>query len=148
MPAASDNGNRSDVVYEAFTDPFAFSLDAGADIGKDHYESMGRVTGTVTVAGAETGGLHQPPPTQTEVAGWAYQDHSWGPRHWGMLLSHRWIDPTPAPTRHWKAWRMRRTHRTRRTQSLSTSRTCHDTCVTSSWRQRRRSTSKRTLSGV
>jgi len=49
VSAAYDNGNRSDVVYEAFTDPFAFSLDAGADIGKDHYESMGRVTGSVTV---------------------------------------------------------------------------------------------------
>src|SRR5207237_1010936 len=97
VSAAYDDGNRSDVLYEAFTDPFAFSLDAGADIGKDHYESMGRVTGTVTVAGAETGGLHQPPPTQTEVAGWAYQDHSWGPRHWGMLLSHRWVWATFGP---------------------------------------------------
>jgi hypothetical protein len=80
VSSAYDNGVRSDVVYEAFTDPFSFSLDAGADIGKDHYESMGRVTGTVTVAGAES-----------PVSGWAYQDHSWGPRHWGMLLSHRWV---------------------------------------------------------
>ena len=85
VSAAYDNGNRSDVVYEAFTDPFAFSL-GGDDIGKDHYESMGRVTGTVTVAGAET-----------EVAGWAYQDHSWGPRHWGMLLTHRWLWATFGP---------------------------------------------------
>jgi hypothetical protein len=84
--AAYDNGTRSDVVYEAFTDPFAFSLDAGADIGKDHYESMGRVSGTVTAAGRET-----------EVAGWAFQDHSWGPRHWRMLLSHRWIWATFGP---------------------------------------------------
>ena len=36
VSAAYENGTRSDVVYEAFTDPFAFSLDAGADIGKDH----------------------------------------------------------------------------------------------------------------
>jgi hypothetical protein len=85
VSAAYDNGHRSDVVYEAFTDPFAFSL-GDDDIGKDHYESMGRITGTVTVAGAER-----------DVAGWAYQDHSWGPRHWGMLLSHRWLWATFGP---------------------------------------------------
>jgi hypothetical protein len=84
VSAAYDNGNRSDVVYESFTDPFSFSL--GGDIGKDHYESMGRVTGTVTAGGVET-----------EVAGWAYSDHSWGPRRWGMLLSHRWLWATFGP---------------------------------------------------
>jgi hypothetical protein len=84
VSAAYDNGNRSDVVYDSFTDPFSFSL--GGDIGKDHYESMGRVAGTVSVAGAET-----------EVAGWAYQDHSWGPRHWGMLTTHRWLWATFGP---------------------------------------------------
>jgi hypothetical protein len=83
---AYENGSRSDVVYEAFTDPFAFSLDAGADIGKDHYESMGRITGTVTAGGRET-----------PVSGWAYQDHSWGPRHWNKLLSHRWLWATFGP---------------------------------------------------
>jgi hypothetical protein len=86
VSAAYDNGVRSEVVYEAFTEPFAFSLDAGAEIGKDHYESMGRIAGTVTVAG-----------TDTPVAGWAYQDHSWGPRQWSMLLSHRWIWATFGP---------------------------------------------------
>jgi hypothetical protein len=86
VSAAYDNGVRSDVVYEAFTDPFAFSLDAGADIGKDHYESMGRVTGTVKADGREV-----------EIAGWAYQDHSWGPRHWEMLLTHRWVWATFGP---------------------------------------------------
>jgi hypothetical protein len=85
VSAAYDDGTRSDVVYEAFTDPFAFSL-GGDDIGKDHYESMGRVTGTVTVGGAET-----------EIGGWAYQDHSWGPRHWGLLLTHRWLWATFGP---------------------------------------------------
>jgi hypothetical protein len=84
VTAAYDNGNRSDVVYEAFTEPFAFGL--GDDIGKDHYESMGRVTGTVTVAGVDT-----------DVAGWAYSDHSWGPRRWAMLLSHRWLWATFGP---------------------------------------------------
>jgi len=47
---------------------------------------MGRVTGTVTAGGRDT-----------EVAGWAYSDHSWGPRHWGMLLSHRWVWATFGP---------------------------------------------------
>jgi hypothetical protein len=84
VSAVYDNGNRSDVVYEAFTDPFAFAL--GDDIGKDHYESMGRVTGTVTVADADT-----------DIAGWAYQDHSWGPRHWATLLTHRWLWATFGP---------------------------------------------------
>lgn len=84
VSAAYENGNRSDVVYEAFTDPFSFSL--GGDIGKSHYESMGRVTGSVTAGGVET-----------EVAGWAYQDHSWGPRHWGSVLAHRWLWATFGP---------------------------------------------------
>ena len=84
VSAAYDNGNRSDIVYEAFTDPFAFSL--GGDIGKDHYESMGRATGSVTVAG-----------TETPISGWAYQDHSWGPRHWGSALAHRWLWATFGP---------------------------------------------------
>ena len=91
VSAAYDDGHRSDVVYEAFTDPFAFSLDAGAAIGKDHYESMGRVTGTVTVPVGSRGAV------ETEVAGWAFQDHSWGPRHWSMLLSHRWVWATFGP---------------------------------------------------
>ncbi|HYT39634.1 MAG TPA: hypothetical protein VEN99_09000, partial [Acidimicrobiia bacterium] len=107
VTAAYDNGNRSDVVYESFTDPFAFSL-GGDDIGKDHYESMGRITGTVTVAGADIGKDHYESMgrvtgsvtvagSETEVSGWAYQDHSWGPRHWGMLLTHRWLWATFGP---------------------------------------------------
>jgi hypothetical protein len=84
LSAAYEDGNRSDVVYEAFTEPFSFSL--GGDIGKDHYESIGRVTGSVTVAGSET-----------EVSGWGYQDHSWGSRRWGMVLSHRWLWATFGP---------------------------------------------------
>lgn len=84
LTSTYENGNRSDVVYDAFTDPFSFSL--GGDIGKSHYESMGRVTGSVTVAG-----------TETPISGWAYQDHSWGPRHWGSVLAHRWLWATFGP---------------------------------------------------
>ena len=45
----------TDIEYEAFTDPFVYSLDfAGAEIGKGHYESIGRATGTITVDGQAT----------------------------------------------------------------------------------------------
>lgn len=72
---------RVDLMYEAFVEPFAFSLDAGAStVGKDHYESMGRVDGTVTAGGREVA-----------VSGFAWQDHSWGPRRWTDILGHRWI---------------------------------------------------------
>jgi hypothetical protein len=84
LAAAYENGNRSDVVYDAFAEPFSFTL--GGDIGSNHYESMGRVSGSVTVNGADT-----------EIAGWGYQDHSWGARHWGKVLSHRWLWATFGP---------------------------------------------------
>jgi len=74
-------GVTCDVRYRAFTDPFAYSLDfAGAEIGKGHYESIGRATGTITVDGKST-----------EVEGFAFQDHSWGPRQLGRLRAHRWV---------------------------------------------------------
>lgn len=72
---------ETDVQYEAFTEPFAYSLDfAGADVGKGHYESIGRASGTITVDGEPT-----------DVEGFAFQDHSWGPRHYGGLKAHRWV---------------------------------------------------------
>ncbi|MGH9043213.1 MAG: DUF7064 domain-containing protein [Acidimicrobiia bacterium] len=72
---------RATVLYEAFSDPFSFTLDVpGADLGKGHYESVGRVTGTVATGGREVA-----------VSAFAYQDHSWGPRHYGAILTHRWI---------------------------------------------------------
>jgi hypothetical protein len=77
-------GVRSDVVYEAFTDPFSFSLDLpGADLGAGHYESMGHVTGTVST---ET--------KDVAVSGFAFQDHSWGQRDYGALKAHRWACAT------------------------------------------------------
>jgi hypothetical protein len=70
-----------DIQYQAFTDPFAYSLDfEGAAIGKGHYESIGRATGTITVDGKST-----------DVEGFAFQDHSWGPRQLGELRAHRWV---------------------------------------------------------
>ena len=66
---------RVEVDYQAFTDALALGLEAeGADLGAHHYESMGRVAGRVTVDGRVT-----------EVSGWGFQDHSWGPRNWGNV---------------------------------------------------------------
>lgn len=70
---------RADLIYDAFTDPFSFSMDVpGVDLGKAHYESLGRVRGTVTTASGDVA-----------VAGFGYQDHSWGPRSFGGLRTHR-----------------------------------------------------------
>jgi hypothetical protein len=74
-------GARTEVVYEAFSEPFSYTLDVpGADVGKGHYESVGRVTGAVSTGGREA-----------TVAGFAFQDHSWGPRNYGSVLTHRWL---------------------------------------------------------
>lgn len=74
----------AELSYRAFTEPFAFGLDGqGVTIGSSHFESFGRVTGSVRV-GDET----------SKVSGWAFQDHSWGPRDWSSLRSHRWICAT------------------------------------------------------
>lgn len=84
---ASYEAARAEVVYEAFTDPFAYSMDSeGSAIGAAHYESVGRVNGTVTT-----------PAGELAVSGFAWQDHSWGPRHWPDVLSHRWIWATFGP---------------------------------------------------
>ena len=78
---AYESGTSADLRYQAFTDPLAFSFDVeGSTWGASHYESMGRVDGTVTVGGEPT-----------RVSGFGWQDHSWGSRHWADTLSHRWI---------------------------------------------------------
>lgn len=71
----------AELRYEMSEDPFAFPVDAeGMTWGASHYESIGRVTGTVTAGGEAV-----------EVDGMAWQDHSWGPRRWADTLSHRWV---------------------------------------------------------
>jgi hypothetical protein len=73
-------GVREDVAYCSFVEPFAFSLDAdGMDLGASHYESLGQVEGAITVGDREV-----------PVAGFAFQDHSWGPRDYGSVKAHRW----------------------------------------------------------
>ena len=75
-----DNAS-ADLNYEGHTEPLTFSYDVeGSTWGGNHYESIGRVNGTVTAGGE-----------QVAVSGFAWQDHSWGPRRWADTQSHRWI---------------------------------------------------------
>jgi hypothetical protein len=77
----SYDASSAELHYEAHTQPVAFALDVeGATWGSSHYESIGRVKGTI-----HTGGQ------ATQVNGFAWQDHSWGPRRWADVMSHRWI---------------------------------------------------------
>jgi hypothetical protein len=55
-------------------------------IAAAHYEAAGQVTGTVRL-GDEVYG----------VEGLGYRDHSWGPRDWGRVRSHRWVVGTFGP---------------------------------------------------
>lgn len=68
-----------DITYDAYTAPVGYVADmAGADIGHGHYESFGRVEGTVRSGDRII-----------EASGHGFQDHSWGPRNNGALLSFR-----------------------------------------------------------
>ena len=49
----------------------------------NHTEASGRIRGTVGVGGQ-----------RCAVTGWCHRDHSWGPRDWGHVLSHRWFAGT------------------------------------------------------
>jgi len=66
--------------YEAFPGPVVgFDMDhPGAPIGKGHFESFGRVEGTIDVAGRR---IH--------FQGLGLHDHSWGPRDYTNLLAMR-----------------------------------------------------------
>jgi hypothetical protein len=78
---ADVDGASVDVMYTAFTPPISFSMDGhDADLGRDHYDSLGRISGTVTAGGGTF-----------EVDGYAFHDHSWGPREYSKLLAHRWV---------------------------------------------------------
>lgn len=82
--AATYRAGSADVRYEAFTAPIAFGVDGdGVTIGAHHYETFGRVSGVVRDGNR-----------QIPVSAFAFQDHSWGPRDWSSLLSHRWICAT------------------------------------------------------
>jgi hypothetical protein len=75
------DGVRTDVLFESFTGPVQMNMDvAGATIGAGHYDSLGRVRGTVTANGE----AHA-------VDGVGFLDHSWGARDSGSILAHRWF---------------------------------------------------------
>ena len=57
-----------------------------ADMAAAHFESTGRVTGTVTMGDREF-----------TVDGTFHRDHSWGPRDWEALTGHRWVIGTAGP---------------------------------------------------
>lgn len=59
---------------------------SGDEVAPNHFEAGGNARGTVTLAGREY-----------PVDGLAYRDHSWGPRNWGAVLSHRWFVGTFGP---------------------------------------------------
>lgn len=67
--------------FTAFAAPISFNQDEGSvALGAGHYESMGRVTGIVTV-GERT----------VAVSAFAFKDHSWGGRDYGSLPAYRWV---------------------------------------------------------
>lgn len=61
-----------------------------------HYEQVGRVTGTATI-GERT----------LELDGTGHRDHSRGPRDYGSVLDHAWIDGQFPSGRHFALYRMR-----------------------------------------
>ncbi|HVA07706.1 MAG TPA: hypothetical protein VNG12_13290 [Acidimicrobiales bacterium] len=57
------------------------------DFAKNHYETSGTVSGTVTLDGH-----------RYEIDGLCHRDHSWGTRLPSTLLSHRWVSGTFGPS--------------------------------------------------
>jgi hypothetical protein len=51
-----------------------------ADMAAAHFETSGRVTGTVRMGDRSY-----------EIDGTFHRDHSWGPREWEALTGHRWV---------------------------------------------------------
>lgn len=75
------DGVQTDVLFESFTGPVQMNMDvSGATVGKGHYDSIGRVTGTITKDGI-----------RHTVDGVGFLDQSWGARDGGSILSHRRI---------------------------------------------------------
>ncbi|MEA2346353.1 MAG: hypothetical protein QOG62_140 [Thermoleophilaceae bacterium] len=56
------------------------------DFASSHYETSGRVTGTVQLDGRDY-----------VIDGLCHRDHSWGLRLWDTLLNHRWCPGTFGP---------------------------------------------------
>ena len=71
--------------FEAMA-PWPTSDASVAETAADHLEASGRVTGEVRIGDRAW-----------EVDGLAHHDHSWGPRRWDWVRSHRWIGGTFGP---------------------------------------------------
>lgn len=80
-----DDDCECDLVFVDAHRPVGYP-DAPASVAEtapQHFESSGTVSGAVRVGG-ET----------YEVDGLFHRDHSWGPRRWDWVLSHRWVAGT------------------------------------------------------
>jgi hypothetical protein len=70
-----------------FLPPIDTTSDFSKDLAQGHAEAVGRVTGSLRRNGREIA-----------ISGFAWRDHSWGPRDWsGYILNHRWITGTCGP---------------------------------------------------
>ena len=84
-----EDGLELDLAMENFYDLTDFFPSGGSmveDFAKHHYETSGRVRGTAVLQGRSY-----------EIDGLCHRDHSWGPRRWDQLLSHRWVSGTIGP---------------------------------------------------
>jgi hypothetical protein len=78
---ANFDGINLDVVFRAVCDPVEMNLNQGDTILSDfHYEAMGMVRGTLTVADKSL-----------EINAGAWHDHSWGAREFSSNPAHRWL---------------------------------------------------------
>jgi len=75
------DGVKTSVEFASFVGPVTLSLNIGkATVAPNHYNMLGRVTGSVTANG-----------TEQLFDGVGFLDHSWGPRDANTILGHRWI---------------------------------------------------------
>ncbi|HEY2832951.1 MAG TPA: propanediol utilization protein [Sporichthyaceae bacterium] len=84
-----EDGLELDLRIDNFyplTDFFPSSGSMVDDFAKHHYETSGRARGTASINGREY-----------VVDALCHRDHSWGPRRWDMLLSHRWVSGSLGP---------------------------------------------------
>jgi hypothetical protein len=84
-----EDGCELDLLVTDFyprTDFFPSEGTISEDFAGHHYEASGRVTGIAVVAGKTY-----------EIDGFGHRDHSWGPRRWDTLLTHRWVSGTFGP---------------------------------------------------
>jgi hypothetical protein len=84
-----EDGCELDLLVTDFyprTDFFPKDTMVSDEFAAHHFEASGRVTGTAVLGG-----------TTYEIDGFGHRDHSWGPRRWDTLLSHRWVSGTFGP---------------------------------------------------